>query len=103
MIVDIDWSYDQMSSRIRLNRYPSFEECESDNCQGDNLRRQIEEVTYVSASFGYDFEQGTNAQLTVSNLLDEHPPRIYNGFYSAADVNYDYMGRYVGLTLRHEF
>ena len=103
MIVDIDWSYDQMSSRIRLNRYPSFEECESDNCQGDNLRRQIEEVTYVSASFGYDFEQGTNAQLTVSNLLDEHPPRIYNGFYSAADVNYDFMGRYVGLTLRHEF
>ena len=53
--------------------------------------------------FGYDFEQGTNAQLTVSNLLDEHPPRIYNGFYSAADVNYDFMGRYVGLTLRHEF
>ena len=103
MIVDIDWGYDQMSSRIRLNRYPSMEECESNNCQGDNLRRQIEEVTYVSASFGYDFEQGTNAQLTVANLLDEHPPRIYNAFYSAADVNYDFMGRYVGLTLRHEF
>jgi outer membrane receptor protein involved in Fe transport len=104
MIVDIDWSYDQMSSRVRLNRYPAFEECQGDNCNSSSsIRRDIEEVTYVSASFGYNFEQGTRAQLTVQNLLDEEPPRMYYGSYSAASPSYDFLGRYVGLTLSHEF
>jgi len=104
LIVDLDWSYDQMSSRIRLNRYPSFEECQGDNCNNESsVRRDIEEVTYVSASFGYNFEQGTTATVVVSNLLDEHPPKIYNAFYSARDVAYDFIGRYIGLTVRHDF
>ena len=93
-----------MSSRIRLNRYPSFEECQGDNCNNESsVRRDIEEVTYVSASFGYNFEQGTTATVVVSNLLDEHPPKIYNAFYSARDVSYDFIGRYIGLTVKHDF
>jgi outer membrane receptor protein involved in Fe transport len=39
----------------------------------------------------------------VSNLLDEDPPRIFNGFYSSADVSYDFMGRYLTLGVSHNF
>lgn len=103
-IADVSWFLDKMSARLRFNSYPSFEECSGDNCNNESSsRRQIERVTYVTAGFGYNFEQGTRLSLNISNLLDEEPPRIFNAFYSAADVSYDFMGRYIGLTLIHNF
>jgi outer membrane receptor protein involved in Fe transport len=103
-VADVSWFQDKMSARLRFLSYPSFEECSGDNCNNEtSSRRQIERVTYVSAGFGYDFEQGTRLRLNISNLLDEEPPRIFNAFYSAADVSYDFMGRYINLTLIHNF
>jgi outer membrane receptor protein involved in Fe transport len=57
----------------------------------------------LTLSGGYDLGQGTRVRLVVSNLLDEDPPRIFNGFYSSADVSYDFMGRYLTLGVSHNF
>ena len=102
-ILDAFWTRDQYSARLRLNGYPSLEECDGSCSSDTSIRREIEAVTYVTAAASYDFEQGTTLNLSISNLLNEEPPRIFNGFYSAADVSYDFMGRYMNLTVTHEF
>ena len=102
-ILDAFWTRDQYSARLRLNGYPSLEECDGSCSSDTSIRREIEAVTYVTAAASYDFEQGTTVNLSISNLLNEEPPRIFNGFYSAADVTYDFMGRYMNLTVTHEF
>lgn len=102
-ILDAFWTLDQYSARLRLNGYPSFEECDGACSSETSIRRDIEMVTYVTAAGSYDFQQGTTVNLSISNLLNEEPPRIFNAFYSAADESYDFMGRYMSLTVTHEF
>jgi outer membrane receptor protein involved in Fe transport len=94
---------DQYSARLRFNGYPSFEECDGACSSESSVRRDIEMVTYVTAAGSYDFRQGTKVNLSISNLLNEEPPRIFNAFYSAADESYDFMGRYINLTVTHQF
>ena len=65
--------------------------------------RTIDSVAYVTLGVGYDLGQGTRLNLNVYNLTDENPPRIYNGFYSAADVAYDFLGQYYSLGISHQF
>ncbi len=102
-ILDARWSKGDYSARVRVNFYDKFSECEDDYCQEDLISRTIDSVYYVSLGLGYNFGQGTRLGLNVSNLTDENPPRIYNGFYSAADVAYDFMGRYYTVSLNHKF
>ena len=86
-----------------MNFYDEFIECEGDFCGGDEIRRTIDSIAYVTLGLGYDLGQGTRLSLNVYNLTDENPPRIYNGFYSAADVTYDFLGQYYSLGISHEF
>jgi outer membrane receptor protein involved in Fe transport len=104
-ILDVDWSKGDYDASIRVNSYSDFRECEDDYCNGgpDVASRNIEQVRYLTLSGGYDVGQGTRVRLVVSNLLDEEPPRIFNGFYSSADVSYDFMGRYITLGINHSF
>jgi len=104
-ILDVDWSKGAYDASIRVNSYSDFRECEDDYCNGgpDVASRNIEQVRYLTLSGGYDLGQGTRVRLVVSNLLDEDPPRIFNGFYSSADVTYDFMGRYLTLGVSHNF
>jgi outer membrane receptor protein involved in Fe transport len=102
-ILDAFWTMDQYSARLRFNGYPSFEECDGACSSESSVRRDIEMVTYVTAAGSYDFQQGTKVNLSISNLLNEEPPRIFNAFYSAADESYDFMGRYINLTVTHQF
>ena len=111
-ILDVDWSKGRYDASIRVNSYSEFRECEDESCRVTTgadgtpnvpASRDIEAAKYLTLSGGYDFEQGTRARIVVSNLLDEPPPRIFGGFYSSADVAYDFMGRYIMLALSHTF
>jgi len=98
------WNYDNWNARLRVNYYDEFTECEGDFC-GDPTTpsRTIDSVAYITLGMGYDFGQGTRLSLNVYNLTDENPPRIYNGFYSAADVAYDFLGQYFQVGISHTF
>jgi outer membrane receptor protein involved in Fe transport len=102
-ILDARWKKGDLTVRGRLNYYDNFDECEDDFCNGGTARREIDNVAYISLGVGYDLGQGTRLGLNVSNLTDEDPPRIYNGFYSGADVAYDFMGRYYMVSINHTF
>ena len=102
-ILDARWKKGDLTVRGRLNYYDNFDECEDDFCNGGTSRREIDNVAYISLGVGYDLGQGTRLGLNVSNLTDEDPPRIYNGFYSGADVAYDFMGRYYMVSINHTF
>lgn len=102
-ILDARWKKDDLTVRARLNYYDNFDECEDDFCNGGTARREIDNRAYISLGIGYDLGQGTRLGVNVSNLTDEDPPRIYNGFYSGADVSYDFMGRYYMVSLNHSF
>ena len=102
-ILTASWNKDAWNARLRVNFYDEFTECDGDFCGGDEVRRDIDSVAYVTAGVGYDLGQGTRFNLNVYNLTDEDPPRIYNGFYSAADVAYDFLGQYYSLGISHEF
>ena len=104
-ILDARWNKGDFRVRARLNYYGNFDECEEDFCNGGDefAKREIDSRAYVSLGLGYDLGQGTNVGFNVSNLTDEDPPRIYNGFYSGADASYDFMGRYYTLSVNHNF
>lgn len=104
-ILDARWKRGDLTARARLNFYDNFSECEDDFCNGgaEFLEREIDDRAYLSLGFGYNLGQGTRLGLNISNVTDEDPPRIYNGFYSGADVAYDFMGRYYTLSLNHKF
>ena len=102
-IATASWNRDKFNARLRVNFYDEFTECEGDFCGGDEIRRTIDSVAYVTLGLGYDLGQGTRFNLNVYNLTDENPPRIYNGFYSAADVAYDFLGQYYTLGISHKF
>jgi len=102
-IATATWNRDKLNARLRVNFYDEFVECEGDFCGGDEIRRTIDSIAYVTLGLGYDLGQGTRLSLNVYNLTDENPPRIYNGFYSAADVTYDFLGQYYSLGISHEF
>ena len=102
-ILTASWNKDAWNARVRVNFYDEFTECDGDFCGGDEIRRDIDSVAYVTAGVGYDLGQGTRFNLNVYNLTDENPPRIYNGFYSAADVAYNFLGQYYSLGISHEF
>ena len=102
-IATATWNRDKLNARLRVNFYDEFIECEGDFCGGDEIRRTIDSIAYVTLGLGYDLGQGTRLSLNVYNLTDENPPRIYNGFYSAADVAYDFLGQYYSLGISHEF
>lgn len=102
-ILTASWDKDKWNARVRVNFYDEFTECDGDYCGGDEIRRTIDSVAYVTLGVGYDLGQGTRLNLNVYNLTDENPPRIYNGFYSAADVAYDFLGQYYSLGISHKF
>lgn len=102
-ILTASWNKDQWDARVRVNFYDEFTECDGDFCGGDEVRRTIDSVAYVTLGVGYDLGQGTRFNLNVYNLTDENPPRIYNGFYSAADVAYDFLGQYYSIGISHKF
>jgi outer membrane receptor for ferrienterochelin and colicin len=50
-----------------------------------------------SSSFGF-----TAIQAGINNLFNSPPPRIYNGFLANSDAeNYDFLGRYFYVGLKH--
>jgi outer membrane receptor protein involved in Fe transport len=50
-----------------------------------------------SSSFGF-----TSVQAGINNLFNSPPPRIFNGFLANSDAeNYDFLGRYFYVGLRH--
>ena len=102
-ILTTTWNRDKLNARLRVNFYDEFTECDGDFCGGNEISRTIDSVAYVTLGVGYDLGQGTRLNLNVYNLTDENPPRIYNGFYSAADVAYDFLGQYYSLGISHEF
>ena len=92
-----------------------FTECEDDNCQNfensdpndDPLFRKVDDYFQhdMQIAYGLNFDGAGQGQITfgIQNLLDEEPPRVYNGFISGTDTaNYDYLGRYFYLSYNHQ-
>ena len=95
-----------------LRYIDSFIECQDDNCQAfesaapDPLFRKVDDYFQHDVQIAYDLDFNSagagSITLGIQNLLDEEPPRVYNGFTAASDTaTYDYIGRYFYLSYRH--
>jgi outer membrane receptor protein involved in Fe transport len=62
-----------------------------------NLTADLYAGYSFTTSMGY-----TSLMAGINNLFDSPPPRIFNGFLANSDAaNYDYLGRYFFIGLRH--
>jgi len=71
--------------------------------------RTLDSRVYHNASFNYSFGEGWQANLSVTNILNELPPRASPGAgirvegYGAAHSQYDWKGRRYGLNIKKTF
>ena len=71
--------------------------------------RTLDSRFYHNASATYAFGEGWEANLSISNITDELPPRASRGAgiriegYGAFHSQYDWKGRRYGLNIRKTF
>ena len=102
----IGWGVDSLSTGVNLRYVHSFIECEDNDCENNrDSQRAVQANTTVDlfAAYGLPWDFGyTTLSAGINNVLDQNPPRIYNGFTAASDnANYDYLGRYFYVRLVH--
>ncbi len=113
--LNVNWRRDDWMVNYNMRFIDGFTECEDDNCQAlensdpsdDPLLRSVDSYFQhdLQIAYGLDFGGMGQGQVTfgIQNLLDEEPPRVYNGFISGTDTaNYDYLGRYFYLSYNHQ-
>jgi outer membrane receptor protein involved in Fe transport len=108
---NLNWRNDNWMVNYNMRYIDSFIECEDDDCQAFESDAPNPQFREVDTYFQHDMQLGYNMDFNdssgsitfgVQNMLDEEPPRVYNGFTAASDTaTYDYIGRYFYLSYRH--
>jgi outer membrane receptor protein involved in Fe transport len=102
------WGRGPVSAGLNLRYIGGYKECENDDCNSHtNPYRHVNYNLTGDLWAGYRLETAagqTNISAGVNNILDQDPPRVWNGFLADSDSNtYDYMGRYFYLRLTQAF
>ncbi|MDP3504112.1 MAG: TonB-dependent receptor [Myxococcales bacterium] len=113
----VSWRFQGFSAGIRTYVIGSFEECsDADGAfAGDGLcyskssaaRRTVDAWNNWDANVGYQFTSPvgrTSLTLGMTNIFNQTPPRIYNGFANTTDTyNYDLVLRQVFFRVAQNF
>jgi hypothetical protein len=116
----INWRYQGFSAGIRTYFVGGFTECGDDAgeigplsdaglCYASTMavRRDVSPWNNWDANVGYQFASPigrTSLTLGMTNIFNQLPPRIYNGFANNTDTyNYDQVLRQVFFRLQHSF
>ncbi|MDP3233817.1 MAG: TonB-dependent receptor [Myxococcales bacterium] len=113
----LNWRYQGFSAGVRTYVIGSFDECsDADGAfAGDGLcyskssaaRRTVDAWNNWDANVGYQFTSPvgrTSLTLGVTNLFNQTPPLIYNGFGNTTDTyNYDLVLRQVFFRVAQNF
>lgn len=113
----VGWRYQGFSAGLRTYVIGSFEECsDADGVfAGDGLcyankmaaRRTVDAWNNWDANVGYQFTSPvgrTSLTLGMTNIFNQTPPRIYNGFGNTTDTyNYDLVLRQVFFRVAQNF
>ena len=113
----VSWRYQGFSAGIRTYVIGSFEECSDVDgafagdglCYADKTakRRTVDAWNNWDANIGYQFTSPvgrTSLTLGMTNIFNQTPPRIYNGFANTTDTyNYDLVLRQVFFRVAQNF
>lgn len=116
----INWRYQGFSAGVRTYFVGSFTECGDENgeigpladgglCYSSDkaVKRDVAAWNNWDANVGYTFANPvgrTSLTLGMSNIFNQTPPAIYNGFANNTDTyNYDLVLRQVFFRLQHNF
>jgi iron complex outermembrane recepter protein len=113
----LGWAYQGFTANIRTYFIGAFKECGDSGadfaggglCYAEDAvgERTVSAWNSWDATIGYGFKTPagqSTIQLGVTNLFDQRPPNIYNGFANTTDVvNYDLALRSFFLRLGHRF
>lgn len=113
----VNWRYQGFSAGVRTYVIGSFEECSDADgafagdglCYADKMakRRTVDAWNNWDANVGYQFTSPvgrTSLTLGMTNIFNQTPPRIYNGFANTTDTyNYDLVLRQVFFRVAQNF
>jgi outer membrane receptor protein involved in Fe transport len=124
----IGWGFEGLTAGFNTRYTSSLTECELNDCSQearDAFKMMADEALAADPTFddtifherkvhanavsdlyaGYSFSSSmgfTSIQAGINNLFNSAPPRIFNGFLANSDAeNYDFLGRYFYVGLRH--
>ncbi|MDP4527985.1 TonB-dependent receptor [Alkalimonas delamerensis] len=92
-------SYEDDISRLRRRNIWELEDLGELNEEGT---RQVASWTTLRASVGYDFDNAA-INLSIDNLLDRDPPRVFGSSRGFDSINHNAMGRSYRLSFTYFF
>jgi outer membrane receptor protein involved in Fe transport len=105
-VASVGWAMEPFTALLSARYIHSIELLDPDGAPGIQPPLDIDAVTYLDLSVGYEFWDGFQARLSVDNITDEEPPLLYqnNVLNSNTDVStYDLIGTYYRLSLSYKF
>jgi iron complex outermembrane recepter protein len=102
----LGWSYKGIGVGWNMRYLGPIKECENNDCSVPDARFRDVDANVTMDIYGqYSFANPlglTTISAGINNFLDQDPPFIYEGFTGNSDSNnYDYIGRYFYMGLRH--
>lgn len=104
----LGWNHEGWNAGYNLRYIGGIEECEGQDCseEAEAKRRAVDANVTMDIYAGYSFQNPlgfTTFSVGINNFLDQDPPFIDAGFLANTDAyNYDLLGRYFYLNLRHQ-
>ncbi len=102
------WSLKGFGLGYNIRYVGPIQECEGNNCgeEANTFARPVDDnvVMDVFARYSFSTPLGfSTLQAGINNFLDQEPPTIYAGLLANSDAaNYDYLGRFFYVSLRHQ-